>query len=187
MIKELEFDPVSLLVTLPVTVRLADLEKWLNQKGYTFGFCPRRLQKGLTLREALERRIPNRWSLRYGELDEICMAVEVQTPLGLVRTKRVPRSATGPDLKRIWIGSGRTYGSLLKATFRIVPIPEMRRLVRIPHRRAKGARPVGNFLRKVLASGIRPAAIERNGRGLKIHLEGMKEIVSAEMKTVQKL
>ena len=148
-------DDVSLLVTVPVTVSLKTLESKLREKGFTLGYSPTiRTYHNKPLRKILDERIPNLYALRYGEIDDICMAVKCRLKGGTretAQTKKVPRAATGPDFKKIFIGSRRRHGDLLEATLRIVPLPEAKKTVRVTWRTPPRR---GELLKQLWASGI---------------------------------
>jgi alkyldihydroxyacetonephosphate synthase len=178
----MRLDPVSLLLICPLNVSLKEIEKYLNRKGCTLGYKPASAN-GLSLRKALERRIPNLYALRYGEIDDLAVSLKVKMGGKTVVTRNVPRAATGPDFKKIFIGSRGQYGKILEATLRVVPIPETRERWRIRWRDAKGR---DRFLALLGSSGIRPSLLRlRNSRSIEIGLEGLKEIVQAERKCLK--
>lgn len=175
----MRLDPVSLLVTCPLAISLRRLEKHLNQKGFTVGYKPASASSP-SLQKALERRVPNAYALRYGEIDDICVSLKAKMGSKTVVTRNVPRAATGPDFKKIFIGSQGRYGKILEATLRIAPIPETRERWKIRWRDSKGRE---KFLTLLGSSGIRPSLLRlRNSRSIEIELEGVKEIVQAERK-----
>jgi alkyldihydroxyacetonephosphate synthase len=67
-------------------------------------------------------------SSKYGKFEDIMVSLEVVLPNGeLLRTKTVPRSSMGPDLKHLFIGSEGTFGIITELTLRICPLPESTR------------------------------------------------------------
>ncbi|MBI2082711.1 MAG: FAD-binding oxidoreductase [Deltaproteobacteria bacterium] len=181
--KEFSIDDISLTVTCDVTLRLAELEKKLEQRGYTLGYEPIS-GNNATLRQLLDQAILNHWAARYGEIGDICMALLVESKMGKIQTKKVPRAATGPDLKKIFIGSRGSYGKILEATFRISPLPEKQKMVRIVLKQKQHKKP---FLLKVLESGLRPAEIQEKGLRFSFNLHGPSSIVHAEEATLKKI
>ena len=49
--------------------------------------------------------------------------MRVVTPAGVLRTLEVPRSAAGPDLRALVLGSEGTLGVIVEATLRVAPAP----------------------------------------------------------------
>lgn len=114
----LQLDTISLLVTCHPAISLRALEKDLNRQGFTLGYRPIG-GRSPTLLESLEKRTPNKLSPRYGEIDTICVSIKVVRKGQIIVTKNVPRAATGPDFKKIFIGSRGRYGKIIEATLRI--------------------------------------------------------------------
>lgn len=176
-------DPISLLVTCSPSLRLGRIEKQLNQKGFTLGYKPAS-GKNLTLQRALDRRIPNLYALRYGEIDDICVSLKVQMNKKTIVTKNVPRAATGPDFKKIFIGSKGCYGKILEGVFRIAPLAPRWERLRMTW---KNAVQKGAFLKRFWSSGIRPLSVQaRSHRSLLIEIGGEEMIVREERKCLKK-
>ncbi len=115
----MKIDFISLLITCSVDRSLKDLERDLNREGFTLGYRP--ADKNIrTLRQALEKRGHNLNFLRYGEIEDICTSLKIRRKGKSIVTKNVPRAATGPDFKKIFMGSEQRYGKILEATLRIV-------------------------------------------------------------------
>jgi ATP synthase subunit 6 len=58
-------------------------------------------------------------STYYGKIEDMVIAQEYVTPIGLFRTPEYPRSATGPDFDQIMIGSEGTFGILINVTLKV--------------------------------------------------------------------
>ncbi len=172
-------DKKSLLVTVPTHMKLGELRKHLQQQDYDIGFFAGKSAENCTVKHVLEEGIPNLWHLRYGEIQDLCTSLVAATPLGHVRTKKVPRAATGPDLKKIFMGSRRHYGDIEEATLQIIPKPDYRKTVVV--------RAGKDFLKRLWAGGVRPLTILRRSGALAIELEGLKDVVLAEEKTLKAL
>jgi alkyldihydroxyacetonephosphate synthase len=66
---------------------------------------------------------------RYGSIGDQVLGLEVVLADGaIVRTRPAERSATGPQLRRLWVGAEGTLGVITEATLRVFPVPEARRL-----------------------------------------------------------
>lgn len=173
-------DKTSMLLTCGVGEKLAVIEKRLHREGLTLGFRP---LTG-TLRHALERRSPNADALRYGGIDDVCVSLQAVRKGETILTRNVPRAATGPDFKKILIGSGTRYAKHLKAVLRVHPLPQTRETVRLAWKK-KADRDV--FLKRFWASGIRPVRFQGAARNITVVLEGAKEMVAAEKTCLLKL
>ena len=177
----------SLLAKVSTKTPLKDFRKFLEERGYAFGFFAGKEAESCTLKNILENRITNLWHLRYGTIEDLCTSLIVETPLGHIRTKLVPRSATGPDLKKVFIGSHHHYGDIEQAVLQIMHPPELRKTVTLKISGSKNAFNFHNLKQKIWASGIRPLTMLAEKNNLVIELEGLKDIVLAEEKLLKKL
>lgn len=112
-------DDISRTVTAKAATRLADLETALGKSGFTTGLFPQPAKKNLTVGQMILQGLPNLFWMRYGLLHEACIALEWRWRRATITTKNVPRAATGPDLKGLFIGSRGRCGRPLTATFRL--------------------------------------------------------------------
>jgi alkyldihydroxyacetonephosphate synthase len=56
------------------------------------------------------------------------VCLETVLPTGeIIRTRKAPKSSTGPNLNQIFIGAEGTLGIITEITFKVMPIPEERR------------------------------------------------------------
>jgi alkyldihydroxyacetonephosphate synthase len=55
------------------------------------------------------------------------LGLTVATPEGTLETGRAPRSAAGPDLRQLILGSEGAFGVITSVTVRVRPLPEVRR------------------------------------------------------------
>lgn len=68
------------------------------------------------------------YSTRYGKIEDMVVALEVALADGrIIRTGDAPRSAIGPELNRIFIGSEGTLGVITEITLRLHPLPTEQR------------------------------------------------------------
>jgi alkyldihydroxyacetonephosphate synthase len=58
-------------------------------------------------------------STYYGDMADLVVALEMVSPSGVLRTREVPASATGPCLKALATGSEGAYGVLVAVTLKI--------------------------------------------------------------------
>ena len=67
-------------------------------------------------------------STYYGKIEDMVVAQEYVTPLGVIRSQPYPRQATGPDLDEIMMGSEGCFGVLTSVTLKVCHwMPENRK------------------------------------------------------------
>jgi len=98
------------------------LEARLRTHGFTLGHFPQSFEHS-TVGGWIAARSSGQFSGRYGGLEDLLAAVRVVTPSGVLRTLEVPRSAAGPDLRALVLGSEGTLGVIVEATLRVAPVP----------------------------------------------------------------
>lgn len=124
MNRVLNLDKESLTVTVEPGILGQELEEFLQPHQYTTGHLPSSIYSS-ALGGFAAARSAGVLSSKYGKIEDMITGLEVVLPSGdLLRTKAVPRSSMGPDLKHIFIGSEGTYGIITELTLRIAPIPE---------------------------------------------------------------
>jgi len=120
-------------------------------------------------------RAAGQFSTLYGNIEDMLLGCEVAVPGGaLWRLPATVRSAAGPDLKNLFLGSEGTLGVFTELTFRIHPLPERRvgQSFRLPNL-ATGI----EILRRVMRAGWRPAVTRlydatEAGRSFRIQCQG---------------
>ncbi len=126
MSKILQLDETSLLVTVQPGILGQELEEYLQARGYTSGHFPSSIYSS-ALGGFAAARSAGVLSSKYGKIEDMITGLEVVLPTGeLLRTKNVPRSSMGPDLKQLFIGSEGVFGIISELTLRIAPLPESR-------------------------------------------------------------
>ncbi len=185
MSSSFHIDPVSSLVTCSASETLKNLEKKLNRKGYTLGYSPIQEGETLSLRALLDKKIENRYSKKYGALEDLCVSLKAKIHEGVFTTKNVPRAATGPDFKKILIGSLGQYGKILEVTLKIFPLPEEELKVRLQWQHSSGRQ---EFLKVLSSSGLKPVAcLSEDAHILEIVLRGGVRFLRAELACVERL
>ncbi len=117
-------DEESYTVTVETGVLGYELEQYLSARGYTTGHAPSSIFSSAVGGFAAARSA-GVLSSKYGKFEDIVVSLEVVLPNGeVLRTKTVPRSSMGPDLKQLFIGSEGTLGIITELTLRICPVPE---------------------------------------------------------------
>jgi hypothetical protein len=122
-----DIDPISRLVTVDTDQTIAEIDEQLVPHGWTLNYhgLP---HNDYLLAEALNQRLPNLYHGAFGGIEELCLQIRLAQPDGSLWVNRLtPRSSTGPDLKKLAIGSGQGLGIPVQAVLRIFPLPEMTR------------------------------------------------------------
>lgn len=111
-------------MTADADISLSEIESRLNREGFTLNYFPTS-GRGVLLTEALSERIPNVYSQAYGGIEDLCIQICLAQPDGTIfRNVMAPRSATGPCLKNLAIGSGEGLGIPIQASLKIFHKPE---------------------------------------------------------------
>jgi len=120
----LEIDEENLLCTCEAGVNGYELEQKLNGRGLTLGHYPSSLP-ATTLGGLIATRSSGQESSRYGSIEHMVQGLAVVLPDGTFAAPRPgPRSATGPALHELLIGSEGALGIVLGAVLRVHRLPE---------------------------------------------------------------
>lgn len=121
----LELDEESQLAVVQPGLRGREAEGLLQDRGYTIGHFPQSFRYA-TLGGFAAARSSGQASAGYGRFDELVMAMQVATPAGTLRLGRAPRSAAGPDLRQLLLGSEGALGVITELTVAVRRAPEER-------------------------------------------------------------
>ena len=121
----LELDQESRLAVFGPGLQGPQAESLLADRGYTIGHFPQSFQYA-TLGGFAAARSSGQASAGYGRFDELVTGLKVATPAGTLVLGRAPKSAAGPDLRQLILGSEGTLGVITELTLRVVPVPECR-------------------------------------------------------------
>lgn len=116
-------DEISMVVeVLPGTFG-PELEMALQAAGLTLGHYPQSFAIS-TVGGWVACRGAGQYSTRYGKIEDMVVGLEVVLADGsVIRTGGAPRSAVGPDLSHIFIGSEGTLGVITRIWLRCQPAP----------------------------------------------------------------
>jgi len=120
-----DVDEESLIADLRAGTFGPDVEAGLRHgHGLTLGHWPQSMDLS-TVGGWLACRGAGQYSNRYGKIEDMVLGLEVVLADGrVVRTGgRGPRSATGPDLTQLFVGSEGTLGVITEGRFRVHPVP----------------------------------------------------------------
>jgi len=120
----LDLDETNLTCTCESGVNGLVLEKHLNERGLTLGHFPSSLP-GTTIGGLVATRSSGQESSRYGSIEDMVLGLAVVLPDGTFAAPRPgPRSAVGPALHQLWMGSEGALGVMLGAVLRVHRLPE---------------------------------------------------------------
>ncbi len=127
--KILEINDQNLTVTCQTGINGANIERLLNEKGYTMGQIPQSVRTS-TVAGYIAMKAAGQFSGKYGKMEDMILSLRAVLPTGeVIESKNYPRSSTGPQFDRILVGSEGTLGIVTQATMKIWPLPEKRGLV----------------------------------------------------------
>ncbi len=124
--KVVTFNEVNQTVTVQAGMWGPDLERVLNnapktlgaKRRYTCGHFPQSFDHS-SVGGWVVTRGAGQNSTYYGKIEDMVIAQEYVTPIGIFKTPEYPRSATGPDFDQIMIGSEGTFGILMNVTLKV--------------------------------------------------------------------
>jgi alkyldihydroxyacetonephosphate synthase len=193
---KLSIDEHNLTVTCGTGYIGQELENLLNAKGFTYGHIPQSSYCS-GIGGFISAGSAGMLSTKYGKVSDMVLGLEVVLPNAkIIRTKPAPRSAAGPNLNHLFIGSEGTMGIITEATLVIHPMPEERRFRGMVFPNLHSAFETARLL---LRKGLRPAAMrvsdEKESKdfyGLEGSLflfafDGFKELVDLEESTALKI
>ncbi|GAA4400266.1 FAD-binding oxidoreductase [Tsukamurella soli] len=122
----LALDPVSQTATLAAGTRLPEAERLLAAEGFEIGHFPQSYE-GATVGGCAVTRSAGQSSAGYGRFDDMVVALTVVTPIGTATVGTAPKSAAGPDLRQLFLGSEGAFGVVTSVTVRVHPVPAVRR------------------------------------------------------------
>ena len=124
----LSVDPHSRLARVEAGALGPDLERQLNAGGWTLGHFPDSFTHS-TLGGWIATRSSGMQSDRYGDIGDLTRAVRVVTPSGLLVTRPVPHTSTGPSVREMVLGSEGRLGVITEATVHVRRLPEHRMIL----------------------------------------------------------
>jgi alkyldihydroxyacetonephosphate synthase len=121
----LALDEESRVACLEPGLRGPEAEGLLGERGYTLGHFPQSFEYA-TLGGFAATRSSGQASAGYGRFDELVVGMRVATPAGTLELGRAPKSAAGPDLRQLMLGSEGALGVITALRVVVRPTPEAR-------------------------------------------------------------
>ncbi|HTX80408.1 MAG TPA: FAD-binding protein, partial [Longilinea sp.] len=126
MNKVLAFNEANQTITVQAGMWGPELERILQnapqtlnaQRRYTCGHFPQSFEHSSVGGWTVTRGAGQN-STYYGKIEDMVIAQEYVTPVGVFKTQEYPRTATGPDMDQVMMGSEGTFGVLANVTLRV--------------------------------------------------------------------
>ncbi len=135
MNKVVQFNEIDQTITVQAGMTGPQLEELLNhapeklsaKRQYTCGHFPQSFEYS-SVGGWVVTRGAGQNSTYYGKIEDIVVAQEYVTPVGILKTQEHPRCAVGPDFDQVMMGSEGAFGVLVNVTLRIFRwLPENRK------------------------------------------------------------
>ncbi|MEV2272179.1 FAD-binding oxidoreductase [Nonomuraea africana] len=111
-------DTESMVAELEPGLRAPDAERLLAEHGLTLGHFPQSYEYA-TLGGFAAARSSGQASAGYGRFDDMVVGLTVATPSGTLELGRAPKSAAGPDLRQLILGSEGAFGVITSLRLRV--------------------------------------------------------------------
>lgn len=119
-------DEESRIAVLEPGLRGPEAEELLNARGYTIGHFPQSFHYA-SIGGFAAARSSGQASAGYGRFDERVVGLKLATPRGTIELGRAPKSAAGPDLRQLFLGSEGAFGVITAVTVEVTPVPAVKR------------------------------------------------------------
>ncbi|HEV3376382.1 MAG TPA: FAD-binding oxidoreductase [Thermoleophilaceae bacterium] len=124
----LEIDAESGLARVQPGVFGPRLEQQLNARGWTLGHFPDSFTHS-TLGGWIATRSSGMQSDKYGDVADLTRGLRVATPAGMLVTRPIPHTSTGPSVREMVLGSEGRLGIITEATVHVHRVPEVRKIL----------------------------------------------------------
>jgi alkyldihydroxyacetonephosphate synthase len=121
----LEIDETSRMARVQPGVLGPHLEEQLNARGWTLGHFPDSFTYS-TLGGWIATRSSGMQSDKYGDVADLTRGLRVVTPAGMLVTRPVPATSSGPSVREMVLGSEGRLGIISEATVHVHRLPEQR-------------------------------------------------------------
>lgn len=101
-----------------------EAERLLAERGFELGHYPQSYRYA-TIGGFAATRSSGQNSAGYGRFDDLVRGLHVVTPVGVMDVGGAPpKTAAGPDLRQLFLGSEGTFGVITAVRVRVHPLPE---------------------------------------------------------------
>ena len=117
-------DEVNQEAVLGAGLPAPEAERLLAERGYELGHYPQSFRYA-TIGGFAATRSSGQDSAGYGRFDDLVRGLRVVTPKGVVDVGgAAPKTAAGPDLRQLFLGSEGAFGVITAVRVRVHPVPE---------------------------------------------------------------
>lgn len=127
MCNVLHIDEISRMARVQAGALGPEIERHLNQRGWTLGHFPDSFNHS-TLGGWIATRSSGMQSDKYGDIADLTRAVRVVTTAGVLATRTIPSASTGPGVREMILGSEGRLGLITEATVHVHRIPRKRQI-----------------------------------------------------------
>lgn len=121
----LEIDAESGLARVQAGTTGPDLERQLNERGWTMGHFPDSFTHS-TLGGWVATRSSGMQSDKYGDICDIVRGLRMVTPERVLALRPLPATSTGPSVREMVLGSEGRLGVITEATVQVHRVPDNR-------------------------------------------------------------
>ena len=119
-----EFDEASFAITVEAGMRGDRLESALSSQGFTLGHYPQSMAIS-SVGGWIATASAGQASAGFGAIEDLLLGLTAVLPSGdILRLPATPRTAAGPDLRKLLVGSEGTFGVVTEATLSVSPLPD---------------------------------------------------------------
>ncbi len=126
--KLISIDHEHLTATFQAGILGPELEKILNENGYTFGHFPQSFEYS-TLGGWVVTRSAGQESSYYGKIEDLIEQIRVVTPIGTLHSNDYTHDASGINLLQLFVGSEGVLGIVSEVKIKIKKLPSNYRWV----------------------------------------------------------
>ena len=154
----IKIDTENLLAIVQPNVTVGEIQRKVEEKGLFFPPDPSNLEVS-TIGGAIALSSGGPKTFKYGSIKNYILSLDVVDYRGeLIKTGQdIRKSVTGYNLTDLFIGSEGTLGIIVGATLKLIPKPEVRKLILAYFKTLKEA---GECVNKIVTSGITPSALD---------------------------
>lgn len=124
MNKLMAFDKASQIATFGAGTLGPDVERQLQEHGYTLGHYPQSWEM-FTVGGWVASRSSGQQSLRYGRIEKMFAGGRIESLQGTLDIPTFPASSSGPDIREMILGSEGRMGIITEVKMRVAKIAEV--------------------------------------------------------------
>jgi FAD/FMN-containing dehydrogenase len=154
----LEYFPEDLTVTVEAGISLPSLQAELGRKGQWLPLDPPQSAQ-VTIRSLIEENLSGPRRHGFGTVREHLIGLKVMLPDGRIIKSggKVVKNVAGYDMQKLFVGSRRSLGIVLEATFKLQPRPETEEIWQASFGSVQEA---FQFSRRIIDSPVEPIALD---------------------------